>query len=187
MESVAPKIEERRAPALGGGPLSIAAVRKRLATGGKLSGANLEGFPRTEMDFTGADLRGANLAGADLSMTNLENANLEGANLELAMLNGANLAGANFARANLWCASAKGAQHLLRVAALTDANVFGLHGLSPEDEAFIATQPVIRCKDYPGLAAHYRSKGLTWQQMSDLFLWLFTPGYLRLQPEFRDP
>jgi uncharacterized protein YjbI with pentapeptide repeats len=76
-----------------------------------LTGADLSGLYRVEIDLSrgvlrnatlaGATLLGANLVGADLSGANLANVDLSAADLSDAVLTGATLEQVNFSRATL--------------------------------------------------------------------------------------
>ena len=86
--------------------LSMAEIRKILATTRNFDGMNLSRANLTGLNFAGATLRGAKLTNADLERTDLQEANLEradltGTNLHMASLWFANLNAANLDKANL--------------------------------------------------------------------------------------
>ena len=93
------------------------AVKKALASGADLGGADLRsadlgGADLRSADLEGADLRNADLEGANLRSANLRSADLRSADLRSADLRSADLGGADLREANLdfscwplWCGS----------------------------------------------------------------------------------
>jgi len=77
------------------------AVKKAIANGANLGGADLRSANLSGANLRSADLRSANLAGANLTGANLGGANLSGANLRSADLSGADLSGADLRSAYL--------------------------------------------------------------------------------------
>jgi hypothetical protein len=76
-------------------------LQKAIASGAKLSEADLIGADLSWANLSGVDLSEANLSGANLRWANLSEANLSGANLSWANLSGAYLSWANLSWADL--------------------------------------------------------------------------------------
>jgi hypothetical protein len=159
------------------GSLSRNEVLSRVARVENLSGANLIESSLSKADLSRADLRGANLVRANLVGANLTNANLSAANLEGATLDRSDLLGVDLSKANLWRASMEGVRNLPLAADVTEANFFEVYGLSAADKDFLTGQKVLSLGDYPSFFAYYRGKGLTREQMADVFLWTSNSGY----------
>jgi hypothetical protein len=152
------------------GALTLASVRKRLAAGGNLVGANLMNLNLARQDLTGANLKGANLVRSNLSGAKLVDANLDGANLEGAVMDGADLAGARISRTNLWRASMRNVQNLSAVKSMDDANFYKVD-LNDSDRQIVAQHRTVSLGDYPTFFDYYRKKGMTKAKLGDVFLW----------------
>lgn len=159
------------------GSLSAGEVLTRRARGDDLSGSNLLGAALESLDLTSAELRGSNLVRANLAGANLTGADLTAANLEAAALDGCDLRGVNLSRTNLWRASMADVRNLRLAKSVKEANFFEVTGLSPDDRAFLAQQNVLSLGDYPSFFKYYRDRGMTREQMADLFLWTSMSGY----------
>jgi hypothetical protein len=153
------------------GTLSLAEVRKRLADGGNLAGANLKDLNLSHQDLTGANLRGASLVGANLSQAVLTSANMDAANLEQAVLDGADLQGTILSRSNLWKASFRNVRNLSKIGSLEQANLYGALDLTLPAE-LAEKYETHRSKDYGDFLDHFRKMGLDRKELRDAFLWM---------------
>lgn len=152
------------------GALTLASVRKRLASGGNLVGANLMNLNLARPDLSDANLRGSNLVGSNLSGAKLVNTDLDGANLEGAVLDEADFRGAKISRLNFWRASMRDVQNLSFVKSMDDANFYEVK-LNDGDRKVVAKHGTLSISNYPELFAFYRRKGMTNAELRDLFLW----------------
>lgn len=152
------------------GALTLASVRKRLALGGNLVGANLMNLRLAGMDLSDANLRGANLVQVNLARAKLINADLDGANLERAVMDGADLNGAKISRTNLWGASMRDVENLSLVKSMDDANFYQVD-LNEKDQRIVAEHKTLSISTYPDLMAYYYGKGMSRAEVRDLFLW----------------
>lgn len=163
-------MEPRESPLDSSGALTPASVRLRLTTNRDLVGTNLMGLDLAGVDLSRADLRGANLVGTSLAGSSLAYANLEGANLESAVLDSADLNRATIARSNLWHASLKQVRNLAAVRSMEEANFYET-ALDPEDRAVVDRHRTLDVSNYPDLFRYFLEKGMTQEELRELFLW----------------
>lgn len=166
--------------------LSGEEVKRRLNSGGDLTGANMMSIDLRNWDLSGADLRGANLVDTDLTETKLVNANLMGANLERAVLSGADLHGADISRANFWCAKMHNVRNLDSVSSMTLANFYNVEGLSTVDQQIVAEGDTVSLSDYGSFIRFYKARGMSRAEISDVFLWTAHPYFTSIVPVLQD-
>jgi Pentapeptide repeats (8 copies) len=169
LEMMWPSTLDKTPPKLSGA-LTRASVEARLRSGGNLAGANLMGLNLAGLDMSGANLRGSNLVSVNLSDANLENADLDGANLEGAILERAELSGAQISRTNLWRASMRDVRNLALVKSMDEANFFEVT-LNDPDKDTVSENRTISVDNYPELFDYFRDKGMTRDEIANVFLW----------------
>jgi len=169
--------EERRVHSEADSTLSRSEVMRRYAAGVSLSGANLVGVDLSSLNLSGCVLRGSDLVGADLSGVDLTRANLRGANLERATLDGADIAGTDLSYSNLWRASLRDIKNVQEVGSIKLANLYDVKGLNVLDQLFVSASEAVSLGDYPSFVAFYKSRLLSKEEFSEMFLWLAHPRF----------
>jgi TIR domain/Pentapeptide repeats (8 copies) len=155
--------------------LSNADVKRRLAGGESLDGANLILRDFSGFDLSNVSLRGANLWRCDLSDCTLANADLWGANLEGATLDRADLQGTVFSYANLWLASLVEVRNF-REAIIERANFFRVSLSRPDADVLSEMKnEVFSFESYEELFAHLAAEGMSEARLRDLYPWAAHP------------